>query len=390
MNQKIIEKLEEIADHYSASGDTWRARSYRTAIGVIIDHNEEITSGKDAIKLKGIGKSIADKIDHILENKPIDLTSKKGGPKEKITVHLEGDSPTSSKLKNRNPDIRELLVGSAKPKRNIAAVNVEMIEQHDSDDEEKDVTVKNTAKRPKLNQTKFDPNNYDDVMKLFNKVWGAGPVTCKSWYKKGFRTLADLKKHVDQLTNQQQIGLKYYSEFCERIPREEVNKIGLAVEKVLKTVDPQFHMEICGSYRRGLKDSGDIDILIRHSKLTTLKKLEGMLPKIISLLTDYKILTDHLSLGNDKYMGVCMINKKHRRIDIKMIPNREWYFALLYFTGSACLNKRMRMKAKDKNMKLNEKGLFDVNSGKRYHATSEQKIFEMLGMNYLEPTNRKY
>jgi DNA polymerase/3'-5' exonuclease PolX len=43
------------------------------------------------------------------------------------------------------------------------------------------------------------------------------------------------------------------------------------VEKILalnlKSLDPAFNAVICGSYRRGLPTSGDIDVLLTHKKV---------------------------------------------------------------------------------------------------------------------------
>ena len=45
-----------------------------------------------------------------------------------------------------------------------------------------------------------------------------------NYFLKGFRNLEDLKNKA-KLNRQQLIGLKYYDEFLQRIPRDEVVKI---------------------------------------------------------------------------------------------------------------------------------------------------------------------
>ena len=56
---------------------------------------------------------------------------------------------------------------------------------------------------------------------LFGEVWGIGPATALKLYDKGHRTLDDLKNE-NSLTNSQRIGLKYFVDIKQRIPRHEV------------------------------------------------------------------------------------------------------------------------------------------------------------------------
>ncbi len=59
------------------------------------------------------------------------------------------------------------------------------------------------------------------TINLFGEVWGIGPATALKLYEKGYRTLDDLKNE-DSLTNSQRIGLKYFDDIKQRVPRHEV------------------------------------------------------------------------------------------------------------------------------------------------------------------------
>ena len=80
---------------------------------------------------------------------------------------------------------------------------------------------------------------------------------------------------LNKLTHHQLIGLKYYKQFQKRIPREKIIKIDTKIQKLLKnylksnkleTTHTDIEAIICGSYRRGLSESGDIDLLISSSQ----------------------------------------------------------------------------------------------------------------------------
>ena len=87
-------------------------------------------------------------------------------------------------------------------------------------------------------------------------------------------------------------------------------------------------------------------------------------------------------------MGLCkFLNNPIRKIDIRFVEPQSFFTALLYFTGSAELNKQMRQIAKIKNLKLSEYGLFKEN-GEKIPINNERDIFDILEMEYIIPRLR--
>ena len=72
--------------------------------------------------------------------------------------------------------------------------------------------------------------------------------------------------------------------------------------------------------------------------------------------------------------------------------------ALLYFTGDDVFNRSMRLLARKKGMKLNQRGLYmdvligrkgeKLNHGVLIEGKSEKRIFEILGVPWREPGER--
>ncbi|EAW49767.1 polymerase (DNA directed), lambda, isoform CRA_j, partial [Homo sapiens] len=99
------------------------------------------------------------------------------------------------------------------------------------------------------------------VLELFSNIWGAGTKTAQMWYQQGFRSLEDIRSQAS-LTTQQAIGLKHYSDFLERMPREEATEIEQTVQKAAQAFNSGLLCVACGSYRRGKATCGDVDVLI--------------------------------------------------------------------------------------------------------------------------------
>lgn len=72
-----------------------------------------------------------------------------------------------------------------------------------------------------------------------------------------------MKEHGN-LSRQQQIGLKYYDEFLERMPRSEAEQIGNVVMQAAQDIDSAMQCMVCGSFRRGKSTCGDVDVLVSH------------------------------------------------------------------------------------------------------------------------------
>lgn len=241
------------------------------------------------------------------------------------------------------------------------------------------------------------------ALQLFMKIWGVGPSTAQLWVQQGFRTLQDLENKAN-LNKQQRIGLKNFDDFQERMPREEAAQIESKVKQAVFNLLPDAEAVACGSYRRGKSNCGDVDVLVTHADGTSHC---GLLPKIVTLLKADGFLTDDLISLEDKeyrehqkYMGVCKlpgINSKHRRLDIIVIPYKEYACALLYFTGSAHFNRSMRLLARKMNMHLSEhslnagvtrQGQETLNEGTPLDTPTEESVFKHLGLPYRRPEER--
>lgn len=256
-----------------------------------------------------------------------------------------------------------------------------------------------------VSSTKDKKNTLNEL----EEVVGIGRSHALELYRKGIVSIKDLKEKIKnkeiEVNSKIILGLKYHGKYHTNIPRDEMvlydhffNHLIKKINRTMKLDETnKYIVEICGSYRREKITSNDIDVLI--SKIGTSKedkkinhlemivnKLKSPLksnndkPLLVDSMTDKKIKT--------KYMGFSKLyDNLVRRIDIRFITFDSHYSALLYFTGSGELNKKMRQIAKDKGYKLSEYGLFDID-GNMVHVQSERDIFKKLSMEYLPPRLR--
>jgi DNA polymerase/3'-5' exonuclease PolX len=236
--------------------------------------------------------------------------------------------------------------------------------------------------------------NKNDIIAELESVINIGHAKSLELFNKGITSIKDLKdkhkKGLIKLNDKILLGLKYHGKYEQKIPRYEITIIDKYFQKIIKQISENLHGKICGSYRRKKDNSSDIDLLLVHSNIHTKKQLNNTyLMKFIKKLKDENIILDDLTDKNvnTKYMGFIKYKKSPIiRLDIRFVAFESWYPALLYFTGSGDLNIIMRQKAIENKYKLNEYGLFK--NDKMIKVTSENDIFKLLNMPYLEPQQR--
>ena len=230
-------------------------------------------------------------------------------------------------------------------------------------------------------------------------IIGIGPtIAYKLINDYNIKSINDLKKRVDkgeiEVNDKLKLGIKYIGKFQGNIPRNEIQLI----ENYLSDFIHKYNFydsifNICGSYRRELSFSSDIDILLTN--INIIDEIDhnnsNILNKFILNLKKEGFIIDDITKDDTKtkYMGFCKYkNKPIRRIDIRFVPYISYYTALLYFTGSYTLNEIMRNKAKKLGYKLSEYGLFKLSNNELIYTNSELEIFDLLDMKYLKPNER--
>ncbi|XP_016871573.1 DNA polymerase lambda isoform X5 [Homo sapiens] len=184
------------------------------------------------------------------------------------------------------------------------------------------------------------------------------------------------------------------------------------VQKAAQAFNSGLLCVACGSYRRGKATCGDVDVLITHpdgrshrgifSRLLDSLRQEAVPSVGPGFLTD-DLVSQEENGQQQKYLGVCRLpgpGRRHRRLDIIVVPYSEFACALLYFTGSAHFNRSMRALAKTKGMSLSEHALSTavvrnthgckVGPGRVLPTPTEKDVFRLLGLPYREPAERDW
>lgn len=226
-------------------------------------------------------------------------------------------------------------------------------------------------------------------MEELGRVPGLGPKTIMKLYKQlGVKNLKDLEKAAKQKKIEKIEGLgptveenilksmEFAKTSGKRFLLGTALDIAEEVKDRLKKLNFVNKVEVAGSLRRRKETIGDIDILVASKNAQ----------KVIDFFTKMDYVEQVLAQGPTK-SSVRL--REGIQADLRVLPEKTYGAALLYFTGSKQHNIVLRKIAIKKGMKLSEYGVFDKKTNRLLAGKTEEECYKKLGLKYIEPEIRE-
>jgi DNA polymerase (family 10) len=169
-------------------------------------------------------------------------------------------------------------------------------------------------------------------------------------------------------------GIELIKRTKERMPLAAAIKVSADFLKALKGLKEVKTVTAAGSLRRCRETVRDIDILVVS---------EAPL-KVMEAFTKLSQVKEVIARGETKSSVRTLDGVQ---VDCRVVEEKSFGAALLYFTGSKNFNVHIRKLAQKNGWKVNEYGVF---KGDKFLAgRTEEEIFKLFEMQYIEPELRE-
>ena len=219
------------------------------------------------------------------------------------------------------------------------------------------------------------------------KIEGVGPKTIASlWKALKIKNVDDLQKAAKEHKicrlprfgekSEQKIlkGIEFYKQTSQRFLLGFIEPTVIHLKELLGSLKEVKKIEVAGSFRRRKETIGDVDLLV------------------VAKDPD-KVMDFFVNLPGVQYIYARGSTKSSIRlengldVDLRIVEEKSFGAALMYFTGSKEHNIELRQLALKKGYKLNEYGLF---KGEKFIAGfTEEDIYEKLNMEWIPPELRE-
>jgi DNA polymerase (family 10) len=254
--------------------------------------------------------------------------------------------------------------------------------------------IKEIAKTGRLKQFEELKRSIPEGLLDLLDIPSIGPKTAKLFYEKlRIKNISDLEEAIkknklkgifgikEKTIENISKGIEILKRGKERMTLPHASLLADEFVNALKKIPQVKMISTAGSLRRQKETVRDIDILVISDKPE----------KVMDTFVKMPSVKDVIAEGETKSS---VRTKDDVQIDCRVVEEKSFGAALLYFTGSKNFNIKMRQIAIKKNLKINEYGVFSAKGygqkQERFVAgRTEEEIFRLLGMSYIEPELRE-
>ncbi|MGH7979544.1 MAG: DNA polymerase/3'-5' exonuclease PolX [Limisphaerales bacterium] len=226
------------------------------------------------------------------------------------------------------------------------------------------------------------------------EIPGMGPRKVKTLHEKlGIENVEGLEAmcRAGKVAELAGFGEKTAANICEGIERRRMYSSKHLLSEALNAAEPLLeslrqHPDVvrcgaAGSLRRNKEIIGDVDLLASSKKPS----------QVIAFFCSQPAVIKVTAKGDTK---ASVILEGGLQSDLRVVSDKEFPFALMYFTGNKEHNIVMRQRAIARGLRLNEYGLFKSKEETRDPALllpcqSEEEIFARLDLPHIEPELRE-
>ncbi len=226
-------------------------------------------------------------------------------------------------------------------------------------------------------------------MDALTRVEGLGPKRVGTLYRElGIETLDDLERaaEAEEIRTVPGFGPTIEAKFAEGIPfarqaaaRHLLSEVRPLADRVLETltaVDATERCEVAGSIRRWRATIGDLDVLVATEAPE----------QIVERLSEMAFVAEMIESGERK---AAVRTDAGIRTDFRFVEPADFGAALQYFTGSKDHNVQLRQRALDRDLTVNEYGVFRQETDERIAGETEQDVYDALDLPLIPPELRE-
>jgi len=226
----------------------------------------------------------------------------------------------------------------------------------------------------------------EGLLDLLN-IPSVGPKTAKLLYEKiKIKSIPDLERAIkkgklegifgikEKTVENILKGIELLKKGRERMPLSTAMRVADEFAVSLKKLPEVKNISTAGSLRRQKETVRDIDILV----------ISRQPEKIMNAFTSLPAVKEVLAKGETKSS---VRTEDDIQVDCRVVEEKSFGAALIYFTGSKNFNIKIRQLAIKNGLKVNEYGVF---KDERFVCgKTEEEVFKIIGMPYIEPELRE-